>query len=325
MKKNCLALLAGGLSAILLPLFLGGCAEPAKPEGKVLVTTFPIYQFTRNVAQGRDGLKLKLMLPANLGCPHDYAPTPQDLNLLGQAELLVKNGLDMEAFLDRAIARVNPELKVVDTSSGIAALPATGFHDHGHGHNHDHGHGHGHDHHHGDFNPHLFASPRHAAEIVANIADALAEFDPAGARLYRANAAEYSERLHALADEFEQLGSALSHRKIVVQHDVFDYFAAAMGLDIVALVHPHPGQEPSAHEAMRIIEAIRQEGAVALFVEPQYSDRTARMIAAEAGIRIAALDPVANGPVDAPLDYYEQTMRKNLRIIRETLAAEPAE
>ncbi len=294
-------------------------------EKVVLATTFPIYQFSLNVVGNYTGVRVELMLPAGLGCPHDYVLTPQDMRKLSRADLLVKNGLGMESFLGRALARVNPDLSVVDTSIGVAGLsgrpPSPGSncgYDHGDGHDHcrnnHHGHEHGHDH---DYiNPHLFASPRHAAEVVMNIAAGLSRFDPSGAGDYFRNADAYATRLRDLADEFESLGKLMEAKRIVVQHDVFDYLVSEMGLEIVALLHVHPGQEPSAAEALKIIRKIKESGASAIFIEPQFSDRTARMISRESGVPVSVLDPVANGPADASLDYYEKVMQKNLQILR---------
>ncbi len=57
-------------------------ALPAE-EGKIILcSTFPVYQITRNVAQGGDPAAIRLMLPASMGCPHDYVLSPQDMQQL---------------------------------------------------------------------------------------------------------------------------------------------------------------------------------------------------------------------------------------------------
>jgi zinc/manganese transport system substrate-binding protein/zinc transport system substrate-binding protein len=60
--------------------------------------------------------------------------------------------------------------------------------------------------------------------------------------------------------------------------------------------------------------------------EPQYPPRLGQTIAREAGIGAGSLDPVASGPDDAPLDYYERTMRGNVAALRKALVTsrEPA-
>ena len=70
---------------------------------------------------------------------------------------------------------------------------------------------------------------------------------------------------------------------------------------------------------LRLIEKIKREKAGAIFTEPQYSSRTAQIIARECKIPLAELDPVANGPVNASLDHYEKVMVKNLATMRKVL------
>ena len=88
-------------------------------EQTVLATTFPIYQIVRNVTHGRDGVKVDLMLPSQMGCPHDYALTPQDMKKLAKADILVVNGLGMEEFLGAPVKKANPNIRVIDSSTGI--------------------------------------------------------------------------------------------------------------------------------------------------------------------------------------------------------------
>ena len=71
------------------------------------------------------------------------------------------------------------------------------------------------------------------------------------------------------------------------------------------------------------MKTIRARQAGAVFTEPQYPPAVGQTIARETGLPVAVLDPVASGPADAPLDYYEQAMRRNLETLRATLGASP--
>ena len=73
---------------------------------------------------------------------------------------------------------------------------------------------------------------------------------------------------------------------------------------------------------LKIIKTVRDSGAAAVFTEPQYSARAAQTIAREAHVGVFSLDPVASGPSDAPLDYYETTMRANLAVLQRVLGGE---
>ena len=72
------------------------------------------------------------LLPTNVG-PHDYQAKPSDAQAIANADLLVKNGLEMEFFLDDMIENAeNADLVVIDSSEGIVTLASAG--DHGHDH-----------------------------------------------------------------------------------------------------------------------------------------------------------------------------------------------
>ncbi|MEN6475381.1 MAG: metal ABC transporter substrate-binding protein [Syntrophaceae bacterium] len=291
------------MAILLVPAAVQASDKPLN----VLCTTFPLYQITRNITQNRASLHLELMLPAQLGCPHDYALTPQDMRKLAQADILIINGLGMEEFLGAPLKKANPKIQVLDSSAGIKdLLRYTNASEPGHVD-------------HAAYNPHLFASPRMAAQLTLTIAKGLGRLDPAGAALYNRNAAAYAARLNDLADEIRALGRTLANPRIVTQHGVFDYLARDMGLTLVAVVEAHGGQEPSAAQALALVKTIRRTKAGAVFTEPQYPDDIARTIAREAGIPAAVLDPVASGPPQAGLDYYEKIMRRNMATLKVTL------
>ncbi len=343
MKKHLLrsAALVMGLSLALTASSAATSAAAESPR-PVLCTTFPIYQITRNVTQGHQGVQVSLMLPAGLGCPHDYVLTPQDMQKISSAHILVVNGLGMEEFIGAPVKKANPKVVVIESAKGIHDLleyheasevgdphqekkhdshhpQEAGQEKHAHaeqGHKHDeHEHGHPHE----GVNPHLFASPRMTGLLAMNIAAELSKADPKGAAVYFKNAQTYKSKMDKLAEELAALGKALKNNRIVTQHGVFDYLARDMGLEVVAVVQAHAGDEPSAAEMLQIVKAVREKKAGAIFTEPQYRVKVGQAIAKEAGIPSAMLDPGATGPAKAGLDYYETVMRKNMEIFRQTL------
>lgn len=310
--------------------FTVGKAEAA--EKKVLATTFPIYQIVRNVAQGRNTVKVDLMLPRHLGCPHDYVLTPQDMQKLSKADILVINGLGMEEFLGAPVKKANPRIAVIDSSMGIRdTMEYSGGRDHHldrshtkalrHDEKSDRGRAHRHDekhYHPADVNPHLFASPRMNAKIAMNIAAGLSRVDPDGAAVYSRNARAYTTEMNELANEMSALGKRLKNNRIVQPHGVFDYLARDLGLAIVAVMQPR-GREPSASEMMHLVETIRKRKAGAIFTEPQYPEKIGKALSKETGVPVAVLDSAATGPENAPLAYYETVMRQNMKTLASVL------
>lgn len=299
------------------------------PVKRILCTTFPIYQLTRNITKGSDTVAVDLMIPAAMGCPHDYALTPLDMAKIADADILVINGLAMEEFMGKPVERANPDIIVIDSSQGMReAILSEEDEDHDDGeddHDHDED---GHDeaeehadHHHDGPNPHLFTSPALSARLVETIAGRLCVLDPAGAAVYAANAATYAERLRDLAGDMAEAGSRFANNRIVEPHGAFDYLARDLGLEIVAHLQPH-GQELSAAQMIEVLKTIRERKPAAIVVEPQYPAKAGETLAAEAGLPVIRLDPAASGPDDAPLDHYETVMRANLSVLRNALGGQ---
>lgn len=302
-----------------------GPIQPADGKLDVLCSFFPMYLFTKAVVGERANVTVSLMLPAELGCPHDYDLQPGDVKRIQEADLFVLNGAGLETFAAKQVTKANPKITVVDSSAGIEPLQEGGEHDqdehahHDHGHDHEHDHDHGHDH--GGDNPHFFSGPAQAAAQVKNIAAALAAADPAGAADYEKNAAAYADSLAALTEEFHRASGQFANKRIVTMHEVFDYLARDCGLEIVATIQSNPGHEPSAAEMRTVIEKIKSSGAAAVFIEPQYSAEVAQTVAKDAGVPVHTLDPIASGPSDAAPDYYLKKMRENLDVLKGALAA----
>lgn len=315
MKRIMLAILALSLAAVSNALGADGKAA-SKPY--VCCTTYPIYIFTMNIMEGVG--KPELLIPPGLGCPHDYALTPKDMmKLTRKPMILVMNGLGLEDFLGTPVKKANPEAVIIDSSAGIEGILSDAEEKDEHG-RHEHkadcdcGHSHG------EQNPHLFASPFMALKVVDNIAYGLKKSDPANAAVYEKNRAAYSEKLKKVCEEFKAAEKTFKNRKIATQHDVFDYLAKDIGLEITATVQAHPGSEPSAVELKKLIETLRKNNVAALFVEPQYPQKIAGLAAKEAKIPLAELDPVASGSENPPADYYEKMMRKNIGTLKKLLS-----
>ena len=305
--KRCLPFI---LFWLLLPIAFFRTSGVHASELRLLATTFPMYHLARHVVEGQEGILLSQLLPAQTGCPHDYVLTPQDMRKLAGADVLLVNGLGLEEFLGAPVMKVNPGLKLIDASEGMKDILPSDTSD---------SHRHDAEDRHLSSNPHLFASPRMMACMATTLAEKLAKIFPEGAEQFRRNAKNYAGDLNSLADQFAELGRKLKNNRIVTQHDVFAYLARDAGLEVVATIQTHAGQEPSAAELLQLIRTIQKTGAGAIFTEPPYPDKIGRTLSRETGIPAAVLDPVASGPEEADRNYYLNTMRANLAILEESL------
>jgi zinc transport system substrate-binding protein len=264
---------------------------------RVLTSFFPMDIFTRIVVGDAPGVAVKMMLPAALGCPHDYSLSPGDMRKISEADLFIANGYGMEDFLGAPVRRANPDIRIVETASSVTPLHTEDGH--------------------GEINPHTWVSPRNAILQVRAIEKALSAASPENEPVFRRNADAYVARLETLAGEFDEAATHFRKRNIVTFHNVFDYLARDLGLTVVGWIEETPGQEPSAGEMQDLIRTIRERKAAAVFAEPQYPGRLAAMVAGEAGVPVLMLDPVSTGSTMP--SAYEDVMRRNLRTLAEAL------
>lgn len=345
MKKKIFTLFRFSAAAIMMAacfasagLLLPQDASAAAGQGKlrILATTYPVYLLARNVVQSNPGAQVDLLIPAQTGCPHDYALTPKDMQKLAQADVLLLNGLGLDDFMLKALPNAKPGLVVVDSSAGITPLKEDNAHEDGdedhdghdhaarHGHEesprghdghdgHDHEHGHHHDH--GGVNPHAFASPRLAAVMVKNMAQGLAKADPQNAASYESNASAYEKVLSGLSDRLAALGNKAPNKGIALMHDALSYMARDGGLEVVAVIQEDEDAQPSAGRLITVAKILREHKPALIASEPQYSDKAVQTLAREVGIPAAQLDSLASGPTSPSLDHYEKTMNNNINIL----------
>lgn len=297
------------LAGLLAALLTAGGARAAAPSVRVLATTYPVYLLTRAVAQNSPDIQVDLLIPAQTGCPHDYALSPGDMQKLSRAHIVVMNGLGMEAFLQKALP-ANGSLAVIDSSAGVNVIrEAAEGDDHAHeSHAHE---GHGHDH--GGVNPHAFSSPLQAAVMARNIGRGLAKAAPEAAANCPDTANAYAARLAALGQRFAAVGAHAARKNVIALHDGMAYLLRDAGLNLVAVIQEDEEAQPSAARLLELVRSIKKTAPVALVSEPQYSDKPVRTLSEETGVPVVRLDPLASGPLDAPLGYYETVMDTNLR------------
>jgi len=222
-----------------------------------------------------------------------------------QADIIIQDGLGMEPFLSDLLKAGRHEKNIITASEGIAPILAK-FRESGE-YRQDSGTF--------QYNPHLFASPREAARMVANITASLADMLPAYAERIKENGDNYRARLEKLSREFADSLKNLKNNRVITIHEVFEYMGRDYGFEILDVIEKEPGQEPSAREMMGLVQRIRSEKVAALFNEPQYSSKIAGVLGQETNLAVFMLDPVASGPPDPPLDYYEKVMSENLKTL----------
>jgi zinc/manganese transport system substrate-binding protein len=279
-------------------LALLGIAFPARAQDRVnVVASFSILgDFVRNV--GGDRVDATTLVGPN-GDVHVYTPPPADARKIAEARLLVVNGLGLEGWLPRLVQSSGGKATIVEASNGIMPLEVGAAAD-----------------------PHAWQSVANAKIYVANIRDALAAADPAGAAAYQANAQNYLAKLDALDHEVRGAMSQIpqNRREVISTHGAFGYFAAAYGIEFIAPLGVSTESEPSARDIASIIRQIKIEAIPAVFLENISDDRLMRRISAETGAHIGGTlysDSLTDEKGEAPT--YIDMVRHNIKALTSAL------
>lgn len=299
-----LRLLASALS--LASLLLG---QPVQAESTPLPVT-ATFSILGDLVQQVGGDKVHVTtLVGPDGDAHVYQPSPQDVRTLGQSHLLVSNGLGFEGWLDRLAQSSGFKGTTVVASHGITPLHRSEEHEDGHDH-------------HGDSDPHAWNDANNVLIYVDNIAQGLADADPANAALYAANAASYKAQVMQLDMRYKIRFNALpeARRKAITSHDAFGYLAHAYHLTLLAPQGMNTDAEPSAAQVANLIRQIRQQNIPALFVENISDPRLMEQIARETQVKIGGKlysDALSGPKGDAPtyLAFLEHNLSTLLKAL----------
>lgn len=311
-------LVALGLAAALA---LAGCGTDDGAAGGgtdgggllVVATTTQAGDFSRVV--GGDLVEVTQLIPANVD-PHDYEPSPADLDALAGADVLVTNGVGLESWLEDAIEAAGFDGRRVVMADGVA-LRAGFDHDHGEsGEEHTEDDGEEHD-------PHIWQDPRNAKIMVTNIEQAFTAADPQNATAYQANLTSYLGQLDELDSYVEgQIATIPEERRLLVtNHDSFGYYCDRYGLTYVGSIIPSfdTSAELSGAAIEEIVSRIRETGAPTVFSESSLPPKVAETIGAEAGVRVIAgedsLYADTLGPEGSAGETYLKAMRHNTDVI----------
>jgi zinc transport system substrate-binding protein len=268
----------------------GGCGPGVKKEAGAPVaftSIVPHKDIAERIAGGRFEVHA-LVGPGR--SPHEYSPTAAQMAKLSEARIFFRTGAEFEQVIVPKIERMMPSLAVVDLRTGIALRDME--EEHGGAHE-------GHEKH-GAGDPHIWLSPVLMKAQAETIAEAFVKADPEGESLYRANLQTVLDALDSLNGSLHELLNPFRGSVLFVYHASFGYFAAEYGL--VQKAVETGGKEPGAKALVRCIDEVRAQGARVIFVQPQFSQKSARAVAAQTGCVVVPVDPL-------PRDYFTEMRR----------------
>ncbi|WP_319468602.1 metal ABC transporter solute-binding protein, Zn/Mn family [uncultured Pseudodesulfovibrio sp.] len=267
----------------------------------VFVSILPQKYFVEKI--GGDLVNVSVMVMPGAS-PATYEPSPKQMAQLSTASAYFSIGVPFENTWLHRIAGANKSMPVIHTDKGITKRPMQT----GHGHENETG---NHDHGHGILDPHVWLAPDLVQIIARNIYAALVGLDPANKSVYTKNYAKFMAEIARLdSDILQQIDSLpKDKRSFMVFHPSWGYFAHQYGLQQIPI--ESEGKSPSPRDLAEIIRIGRELKVPAVFVQPQFSEKSAKVIAHEIGANVVPLNPLA--------EDWENNLRTAAKAFRKAL------
>ncbi|MGA9535955.1 MAG: zinc ABC transporter substrate-binding protein [Desulfobacterales bacterium] len=259
--------------------FIFGLAPEARSNDKlsVFVSIVPQRYFVRQI--GKELVDVHAMVPPGAD-PHTYEPKPRQMVSLATAKLYFAIGIEFEAARLKKILSTNPQIKVVHTDEGIQKISMTeGTHHSGDQHDRN------------GLDPHIWLSPPLVMMQARTILNALQEVDPVNRSKYEANYKAFMAELVDLDADLKKIFAGRQGLRFMVFHPSWGYFARSYGL--VQVPVEIEGKSPKLAQIMELIEHARENNIKIIFVQPQFSSKSAELIAREIGGEVAMVDALA--------------------------------
>lgn len=304
---------AQATALLALLLLVTGCGGPAggpvpggsgagqDDERKTVLTTFTVLaDMARNVAG--DHLVIESITKPGAEI-HGYEPTPGDIRKAARAELILDNGLNLEAWFAQFVEGV--EVPHVVVSDGVEVIDI------------------GEDSYEGKPNPHAWMSPANAMIYVDNMAEAFKDLDPVHAADFDANAAAYKAELQAVQDGLAGRLATVpeQQRALVTCEGAFSYLARDAGLKEVYIWAVNAEQQATPQQITRAIQFVKTNRIPAVFCESTVSDAPMRQVVNASGAAFGGVLYVdsLSGP-DGPVPTYLDLLRHDVDVITGALA-----
>lgn len=313
------------LLIISLSLFVSGCTDSGDSGNNestvqetgvsgtdepitVAVSVVPQAEFVEKV--GGDKVKTVVIVPSGAD-PHTYEPSPKEVQEISKARMLVTVGVGMpfeQGWIDY-FDSIDGSTLIVNCSKGIELKELEGHNHEGEEPGSETGNENESDEDAEGLDPHIWTSPANAKIMVEDIYEGLVELDPENEAYYAQNRDAYLEELDALDARIREKLNGSEGSNFMVYHPSWGYFASEYGLNMISV--EIEGKEPSAQDLAELVDLAKEKNVKVIFVQAQFSTRSAEVLAKEIGGEVVAVDPLAKDYV-ANMDNVTDIFARNL-------------
>lgn len=296
------------LAAALLAAGVAAAGVDARSKVRVVTSITDLKSLTEAV--GGDLVEVDSLVRGSQNA-HDVELRPSLMLKLRHANLVVRNGLGLDFWLDQLLLGAqNAEIMAgatgyVDASRGVEVIPTAGVLDRSRGDVHPEG------------DPHYTIDPANARVITANIVEGLKRVAPQHAAAFEQRRSEFLGRLDAAVPRWQKALEPFRGAKVVTYHETFNYFLRRFGLVLGGAIEDRPGIPPSPGHLSTLIRTIREQKIRVIMAEPYADRRAVELVARDSGARALTV-PSSVGAVKG-VDTYLDLIEHNVRILAEAL------
>jgi len=302
MKNMLMRVFAFVLFMGILALFIASNSSPArqnKVTNKLTITTsfYPLSYLAKTI--GQEQAKVINLTPVGAE-PHDFEPTTKDLTLVEKSDLLIMNGVGVEAYEQKLTQQLKgSSVKIVLAGSEYATMTMVkeGVKRR---------------------DPHVWIDPIIYGMMARKIANEMGKVDAAHARKYTQRADQLIEKLNMIDRDYQAGLANCTLNKIVTAHTAFGYLAKRYGFKQVGISGISPEEEPSPKELQLLTDLVRKEGVEYILLEELAPRVWGETIANETGAQILVLSPIegVSSAEENQGKNYLSIQRENLKTLK---------
>jgi len=236
----------------------------------VVVSIAPQKVFVKKI--GGDKVSVEVMVPTGAS-PHTYSPKSSQMKKITHAKIYFSIEVEFEEVWLKKFKNQNKDLMLCNTVENLKKDILS-------------------EHHHDELDPHIWVDPIAVKTIAKNIYTALSQADSNNTAYYKSNLESYLKELDELNQTIESiLKDVPKEATFMVFHPAWGYFARRYNLNQLSV--EVEGKEPKMKELIKLMKRAKEESVHAIFTQPEFSDKSAQLIAKNLGINVIKTSPLA--------------------------------
>jgi len=241
-------------------------------QKNIIVSILPQKIFVDKI--GGEKVNTTIMVEAGAS-PHNYSPKASQMKAVSKADIYFSIGVEFEKIWLEKFSNQNKDLKVIDVSKNIQKEMSREHHDK-----------------HQDLDPHIWVDPLNVKIIAQNIYNALIAEDKNSSAYYKKNLELFLEELDSLDSDIKTiLEKTPKNSSFMVFHPSWGYFAKRYHLRQLPV--EIEGKEPKMKALVKLMKQAQKEKVHAIFTQPEFSDKSAQIIARNLNIKVIKTSPLA--------------------------------